>query len=290
MTGYARAAGAHGEARWVWEIKSVNARGLELRFRLPTGRDGLEPTLRKRAGARLSRGAVSAALTLDLPTADGAFVVNEANLAAALNAMRRVAAEVDCEKPRPEGVLALRGVIETAPPRLDRAEGDALDAAIVDGFERALDDLAAARVEEGARLAKVVDATFDELARLADAARADAAAAPEAILDRLRGQLTALLAGEAKVDDDRLEQEAAAIAVKADVREELDRLDAHLAAGRELLAAGGAVGRRLDFLTQELNREANTLCAKAANLTLKRVGLDLKTAVDRVREQAQNIE
>jgi len=289
MTGFARVDGAAKGRSWVWEIKSVNARGLEMRFRLPAGYDDMELGLRNAAQKKLSRGSVSAGLTLGVEEDAARFRVNEAALEAAMAEVKKISARLNCELPRPEGVLALRGVMEPMEAADDDKSRKALIAAVGESFDKGLDALVAARRTEGAVVAAALADLLDETERLAGEARNLAAAAPEALRARVASQLQELLAGAA-IADDRLAQEAALLAVKADIREELDRLLAHVVAGRALLKSNRPVGRQLDFLTQELNREANTLCAKSPDLDIKRIGLDLKKVVDQLREHVQNIE
>jgi uncharacterized protein (TIGR00255 family) len=289
MTGFARADGRHAARSWSWETRSVNGRSLEMRFRLPPGFDSLEVELRRVTAARIARGSLTATLILERTTAAPALRVNEAALAEALRLVERVRAAGEFDRPRPEGVLALRGVLES-----DEGEGDAktreeLAGAIVKSYAQAIAALSEARRAEGAKLGVLLNAQIEEIARLVALARAHAEAAPEAIKARIAAQLGELLAGAA-IPEDRLAQEASLLAIRADVREELDRLDAHVEAASHAMKTGEPVGRRLDFLGQEFNREANTLCAKAQDIGLKRIGLDLKTVVDQLREQVQNIE
>ena len=288
MTGFARVDATLEHRRWTWEIKSVNARGLELRFRMPQGFDALEPVLRKAAKETLSRGAVNATLTLRDESAEGRMRINEQALSDIAAMIARVAQSMECAPPRPEGVLALRGVMEPADDA-DAEDTEALTGKMAESFRDALEALQKARREEGAAMARVLAAQFDEIDTLVAEAAKSAAATPAAIRDRLAAQLRELLEG-AGLPEERLAQEAAMLAVKADVREEIDRLGSHLEAGRALLGEAGPVGRQLDFLSQEFNREANTLCAKASDMGLKRIGLDLKKVIDQLREQVQNIE
>lgn len=289
MTGFARVDGAHAGRSWVWELKSVNGRTFEPRLRLPAGFDRLEPALRKAASLRIARGNVSASLAFVSAPGDGVLRINETVLAEALRLIDNIGGRIACEKPRPEGILALRGVVESEEAGLDSESSTELDAAILSTFSKALEALQRMRSMEGAALAKVLRAQIDEIADLSRRARSHADAQPAAIRDRVRSQLDELLS-EGAVPADRLAQEAALIALKADIREELDRLDAHVEAAREWLAGSEPAGRRLDFLGQECNREANTLCSKAQDISLKRLGLDLKSVVDQFREQAQNVE
>lgn len=288
MTGFARLDGAIGETRWTWELKSVNGRGLEPRFRLPPGYDFLEGELRKRLASKVARGSFNIFLSLKGAAVDGGFVVNRAALASALALVAEIGKAVDCDKPRAEGILALKGVIDQESALDDEDARAELAAALSKSFEAAGDALVAARRKEGTALEALLAKLVDDVERLTALARASAEAAPAAIRDRIAAQLADLLAGA--VPQERVAEEAALLAVKADIREELDRLDAHVSAARALLAGGGAVGRKFDFLTQELNREANTLCSKAQDMGLKRIGLDLKTAIDQMREQVQNLE
>jgi uncharacterized protein (TIGR00255 family) len=288
MTGFARGEGALGETRWTWEMKSVNGRGLEPRFRLPPGLDFLEQDLRKALSERFSRGSINAFLSLKGAAVEGGLAVNRAALSSAIALIEEVRARIACEPPRAEGILALRGVLDIQSTLDDEDERAALAAALGASFSQTADMLAQSRRREGLALERLIGDLLKEIEGLAGAARAAAAAAAAATRDRFQAQLADLLASS--FTEERMAQEAAALAVKSDVREELDRLAAHIEAARALMAKGAAAGRQLDFLTQELNREANTLCSKAQDMGLKRIGLDLKTAVDRMREQVQNVE
>lgn len=288
MTGFARVDGTLADTRWTWEIKSVNGRGVEPRFRLPPGYDFLEQDLRKSLTEKFSRGSFNVFLSLKGAAVEGAFSINRAALDSAIKLIDELRLRIDCDRPRPEGVLALRGVIEQETALDDEDARAALAAALKESFRGAVGALLDARRREGDALAGLIARQLADIERLTGAARASAEAAPEAIRARIAAQLSDLLTGA--VPPERLAEEAAMLALRADIREELDRLAAHVAAGRALLAENGAVGRKLDFLTQEFNREANTLCSKAQDMTLKRIGLDLKTTIDQMREQVQNVE
>ncbi|MCC6948653.1 MAG: YicC family protein [Bradyrhizobiaceae bacterium] len=290
MTGFARAHGAAGAYAWAWEIKSVNSKGLDLRLRLPPGWDAVEPPVRAAAARSLARGAVSATLEVKREGATAAVRVNEEVLSAVLETMRSVARRVDAEAPGLDGILGLKGVMEIVEAEESEDERRAAEKAVIEGFDRALADLVVARRREGEALEQILTARIDDIAKLAAAAEAAPARQPEAIRAKLAEQVQALLETGVKFDSDRLYQEAVLLAAKVDVREEIDRLNAHVAAARELLKAGGAVGRKLDFLAQEFNREANTLCAKANDASLSKIGLELKAVVDQFREQVQNLE
>lgn len=288
MTGFARGEGASGDTRWTWELKSVNGRGLEPRFRLPPGLDFLEQDLRRALNEKFSRGSFNAFLSLKGAAVEGGLAVNRAALASAIALIEEIRGRIPCDPPRPESILALRGVVDVQSSLDDEDERAALGARLVAGFAETAEALLQSRRREGEALERLILELLAEIESLSAAARAAADAATAGTRDRFQAQLADLLSSS--FSEERLAQEAAALAVKADVREELDRLAAHIESARALIAKGGAAGRQLDFLTQELNREANTLCSKAQDMGLKRIGLDLKTAVDRMREQVQNVE
>lgn len=290
MTGFARADGEYETARWHWEMRSVNGKGLDVRFRLPQGFEGIEPKLREEMGRHLKRGNVQATLTLDRERAASTVRVNEQALATIIDAMRKLGERIELMPPRPEGVLALKGVLETADVEDDNADQEALEKHLVSSFGEAAARLARARDEEGAKLQSVLEEQVNAIERLTKEAAASPAASVEALRVRLKAQVDELLGASPSLSEERLAQEAALLATKADVREEIDRLTAHVAQARELFAGSDPAGRRLDFLTQEFNREANTLCSKAADVALTRIGLELKAVIDQLREQIQNVE
>ena len=290
MTGFARAHGVAGTYAWAWEIKSVNGKGLDLRLRLPPGWDAIESAARAKAASRLARGNVSATLEVRREGAAPVVRINEPVLNAVLAAIREVAARADAARPSLDGILGLKGVMEVAEAEESAEERAAAEGAVLAGFEQALSALIKERQREGQALGGVLSERVDTIAKLAAAAEHNPARKPEAIRARLAEQVKALLATGEKFDPDRLHQEAMLLAAKADVREELDRLAAHIEAVRALLREGRSVGRRLDFLAQELHREVNTLCSKANDVSLTAIGLDLKAAVDQLREQVQNLE
>jgi len=293
MTGFARESGALADGTgFVWELRSVNGRGLDLRLRLPNGQDALEPLLREATGKRLRRGNVSATLTLkreERPRLTVDPVALDQALQLALELAGRIRGSV---APRAESLLALPGVMRTELPEVDESLEEVKRAELASAFNRALAGLVAARQGEGDKLREILTGLLAEIAALRDAAATEAASQPEAQRGRMMDQLAALLgeAGTARVPEERLAQEVALLAQKSDVREELDRLAAHIEAAGALLATGEGAGRKLDFLTQEFVREANTLCSKSASVALTRIGLDLKAAIERLREQAANVE
>lgn len=290
MTGFARDAGEHESTAYAWELRSVNGRGLETRLRLLPGYDALEAGLREAVTRAFKRGNVSASLTIRRDTAVS-LVLDEAALeqalARALDLARRIPGAAP---PRAEALLALPGVLRAASSEPDEAEAAALMGMMQESFGRALAALRAARQEEGARLAAVIERLLGEIEAICTEAQAAADAQPGRHRARLQAALAELLDRQPPVSEDRLAQEIALLTTRSDVREELDRLGAHIGAARALLAEGGAIGRRFDFLTQEFNREANTLCSKAASLDLTGAGLRLKAAIEQLREQVQNIE
>jgi uncharacterized protein (TIGR00255 family) len=290
MTGFARGHGVSGPYTWAWEIKSVNGKGLDLRLRVPTGWDVVEGPVRARAAERLARGSIQAALTVERNGVAPVVRINEAVLDAVLAAVRQLAKRIETAPPSLDGLLSLKGVMEVGDVEEKEEDRRGAEAAVIAGFADALGELVEMRIHEGAALGRVLAARLADIAGLARRAELAPGRQPEAIRVRLADQLATLLAHSDRFDPDRLHQEAILIATKADVREELDRLAAHIAQVRSLLDQGGAVGRRLDFIAQELNREANTLCAKANDVELTNIGLELKAVVEQFREQVQNVE
>jgi uncharacterized protein (TIGR00255 family) len=292
MTAFASRRGSHERLEWDWDLRSVNGRGLELRLRLPEGVEGLEPAIRTALSARLSRGNVSLTLRLSRPAGEGGFVIAEGQLDRVLSAFnlvqeRAFALGVTLGQPTAADVLSQKGVVVAAPA--GEAEEDVLPTLMGD-LTPLLDDFVAAREAEGRSLAAILEEQVALIALLTgEAAQAAEARRPEAE-DAFRAALRRVAEQVPELDPGRVAQELAVLAVRADVTEEIDRLRAHVAAARELLADAKPAGRRLDFLAQELNREANTLLSKAANVALSRIGLDLKAAIEQMREQVQNVE
>ncbi len=288
MTGFGRAEGADGAWSWAVEARSVNGRNLEVRFRGPPGFDGLERAAREGAQARFQRGQVNVSVQAKRSEGAVAVRINLEQLDRYLAAAEPYVAAGKVAPPAIEGLMSLRGVVEADDAALDPEALAALEARIAASIGVALDGLAAARRQEGASLLGVLTGQVARIGALTEQAHAIAAGQPAAIKARFEARMKDL-AGEA-ASEERIVQEAAAMAVKADVREELDRLAGHVTAARELLGTDGGVGRRLDFLTQEFMREANTLCSKSALSALTAVGLDLKATIEQFREQVQNVE
>jgi uncharacterized protein (TIGR00255 family) len=286
MTGFARVEDADEALRWAWEARAVNGKSLDVRMRLPPGWEALEPDVRQAARAVLRRGNVTISLDVRRTSEAGSSRINEAFLDTLI-----ARCEAHGETPRLDRLLTVRGVVETVETERSGAADheDSLDA-IRESLAAAIDALAGARAEEGARTVAMLRDHLGEIEALVEDAERCADATPDAIRARIAAQLGDLLPRDGALPGERLAQEAALLAVKADVREELDRLRAHIEAARALLREDEAVGRRLDFLCQEFNREANTLASKSAALELTRIGLNLKAVIDRLREQVQNLE
>jgi uncharacterized protein (TIGR00255 family) len=290
MTGFARSHGVSGAYAWAWELKSVNAKGLDLRLRLPPGWDAVDAPVRARAAEILARGTVYANLAVSREGLAPVVRINEPVLDAVLATIAALGERVAAAPPSLDGILALKGVVEVVEQAESEAERRAAEAGAVAGFTQALAGLAEMRQSEGRALTRVLAQRLDEIAALTARAEAAPARRPEAIKARLAEQVATLLGASDRFDADRLHQEAILMAAKADIREELDRLVAHVAQARKLMAQEAAVGRRLDFLAQELNRESNTLCAKSNDVELTNIGLELKSVVEQFREQVQNLE
>ena len=290
MTGFARNHGSSGPYAFEWELKSVNAKGFDLRLRLPQGWDELEAFAKKRAGEVLSRGTVYANLNVKRTNAVSAVRINEDVLASIVKVAGTLAQKIDAVAPSIDGLLGIKGVIEVVEPESDEDEDKAAQDAAAKAFEEALGHLVEMRRREGAALGEILKQRMDEIERLAGRAEAAPGRKPEAIRARLAEQIAALLETSDRFDPDRLNQEAILIATKADIREELDRIASHIAQAREMIGKGGPVGRRLDFLAQEFNREVNTCCSKSNDIELTNTGLEMKNVVEQFREQVQNLE
>jgi uncharacterized protein (TIGR00255 family) len=290
MTGFARGHGVTGTYAWAWELKSVNSKGLDLKLRLPSGWDAIEAPVRLRAAELLSRGAVFASLTVTREGVAPVARINEPVLSAVLATLNALAGKVNAAPPTLDGILALKGVIEVTEAEESEDERRAAETAVIAGFAQALKGLQQMRQHEGEALGKILTGRLAEIAALTARAEVAPGRKAEAIKARIAEQIATLLDASTRFEPDRLHQEALMLAVKADIREELDRLVAHVAQARKLIADGGPIGRKLDFLAQEFNRESNTLCAKANDGELTNIGLELKSVVEQFREQVQNLE
>lgn len=290
MTGFARRDDSAGQVAWHWEVRSVNGRGLDVRLRFPPGYEALEPKVREDVGKTLTRGSVSVNLVAKRQSSESQLKLNEAALAQVIKAVERVRELTGGEAPRPEALLALKGVLEVADEDDTDVAVESTLAAMLGSFASALDGLVSARAAEGERLAEVIASQVTEIERLVGVVEVSPARTPEAIGQRLKELVARLLEADNGFDPGRLHQEAVLLATRADVEEELRRLHVHIAAARDLLMETGAVGRKFDFLAQEFNREANTLCSKANDTEITRAGMALKVVIDQMREQVQNLE
>ncbi|MPR13095.1 YicC/YloC family endoribonuclease [Microvirga tunisiensis] len=290
MTGFARETGVTGSYQWAWELKTVNGRGLEVRVRTPSGLDAIGEEARGQILKALTRGQGQLNLSLSKASAAPKLRVNQDVLQSLLSAISDLTLPNNVKPASLDGLLSVRGVVELDDDAADPSQDEGLAAALRAGIGTLIESLKAARLKEGQALAAVLGQQLDLISRLVDEAEAAPARKPDAIRTRLEAQIAELLDGKANLDPARLHQEAVLIAARADIREELDRLRAHVDAARSLLQEGGSVGRRLDFLAQEFGREANTLCAKANDVSLSRIGLELKAVIEQFREQVQNVE
>ena len=291
MTGYARVSGEENGLGWAWEVKSVNGRGLDVRTRLPPGYDFLDLPVRDAVQKRFKRGNITVNLTVTHKSQQSAVAVNEALLDQLIALSRRWQEKApDLAPPRLDGLLGLRGVLESGESADPAGEDSETAKTLLAECDKALAQMEAMRADEGKRMAAILTGHLDEISFLVTDAVNTATLDPVQAKAKLRQQVATLLEAGAPVSEDRLAQEVALLIGKADVREELDRLGAHIAAARKMLAAAEPVGRKLDFLCQEFNREANTLCSKANDIALTRIGLGLKAAIEQFREQVQNIE
>jgi len=290
MTGFARADGVHGDTSWYWEARSVNGRSLDLRLRLPSGFEGLEIRARSLCQEKLARGNCSINLGVRREAGRTEIRLNEAALAQARAVAERAQALTDLKAPRLDTLLSMRGVVEAAEAEESEEAQAALYHALMAGLAAVLDELVNARAGEGERLQAVISKQLATIATLVERVAGAAGRQPEMIAMRLGEQIARLTEAGAGLDPERLHQEALLLAAKADIQEELDRLRAHVAAANELLKSDQPVGRKFDFLAQEFNREANTICSKASDIEISRTGIELKTVIDQLREQVQNIE
>lgn len=291
MTGFARTDGAADGLTWGWEARSVNGRGLDVRLRLPPGNDGIEQLARDAVSKRFSRGNISLSLAIERQSSAGAVRLNESVLFDVLRAADRVIEIAGGSRPDTAALLGMKGVLEVGENGVEHPDKRALrERALLANLDLALDQLLAARRAEGDKLAAIITEQVKQIEALTSQVRASPSRTPDAIRARIQDLVARLVESSDSFDSTRLHQEAVLAATRADVEEELARLQAHVAAAREILAENGAVGRKLDFLAQEFNREANTLCSKANAVDVTRLGLALKTVIDQLREQVQNVE
>ncbi|MCJ9751162.1 YicC family protein [Neorhizobium sp. BETTINA12A] len=290
MTGFARSEGTSGRNRYAWELRSVNGKGLDIRLRLPPGLERLEPDVRRLITEKFSRGNLQATLTLTVAETKVEAVLNRDALAAVLALRAELGNLVDPSPLRLDTLMGIRGLVDIREAEEDEETVAARDAAILTSLDEAIGHLQRMREGEGTALAAVLKSQVARIAELAQVVETDPSRTPEEIARKLSFQLAALLQEAPTLDRDRLHAEAALLATKADLREEIDRLKAHVAAANELIDKGGPVGRRLDFLAQEFNRESNTICSKSNSAAVTSAGIELKVVIDQFREQVQNLE
>ncbi len=290
MTGFARVEGTSGRTRWVWELRSVNGKGLDLRLRLPPGFEAMEADVRRLAAAAFTRGNLQISLNVSVSEPQVEAVVNDRALAAVLALRERLAGIIDPAPLRLDALLSLRGIVDFREAEESEAERASRDTDIRTGLAEAIEQLAAMRGKEGDALATVLLAQVAGIEALTLTVESDPSRSVAVIAERLAAQVELLLQGTTALDRDRLHQEAALLATKADLREEIDRLKAHVRAARDLFAEGGPIGRKLDFLAQEFNRETNTICSKSNTAAVTAAGIELKVVIDQFREQVQNLE
>ncbi len=290
MTGFARSDGTFGGIRWHWELRTVNGKSLDIRCRLPAGFEHLESDVRKLAAKYISRGNCQISLSLKQEAASGDLTINEAALSRVVEVARRLAAEEGIAAPTADGLLALKGILDLTIPEEDDQLVETRSGEILICLDKALKDLVNMRRAEGAQLAGVLSSQFAEIEKLMGSIRTEVGDITELLKNRVQVQVDQLLSAQQSLDEDRLYQEVTLLAAKADVTEELDRLDAHIIAAKTHLTSSNPVGRKLEFLLQEFNREANTLCSKSATKEISALGLDMKALIDQIREQVMNIE
>ncbi len=291
MTGFARREGTSGRYRWAWELRSVNGKGLDLRLRLPTGTEHLETDVRRLIAESFSRGNMQVNLSVSTSEAGVETVVNQGALAAVLSLREQLRDVIDPAPLRLDTLLSIRGIVDFREPEEQEGERDARDADLLSGLHLALADMTTMRQAEGEALRRVLLEQIETIEMLIRQIEADPSRSVQSISVRLAGQVAIILEGAAtSIDQDRLYSEVALLAAKADIREELDRLRTHVTAARDLLRKGGPVGRKLDFLSQEFNRESNTICSKSNAASVTAAGIELKVVIDQFREQVQNLE
>jgi uncharacterized protein (TIGR00255 family) len=286
MTGFARSGASVSGVSIVWELKSVNGKSLDIRLRLPPGWDRLEPVVRQKLQAAMQRGTVQAALTLDAGAAPGKLAINEALVDELVVLASKVSERLELRPLSIAELLSIRGVVETS----EAVDATELEPAIYKAFEKAVEDLKAARASEGFALQDILAKHASEIERLTLNAESDPSRQAQSIKARISENIALLTGAAPALDESRLNAEALFVATRADICEEIDRLKSHVKSARQLLTQGGAVGRKLDFLAQEFNREANTLCSKSNAASITAIGLELKSVVDQFREQVQNLE
>ncbi len=290
MTGFARSDGTFGNVRWHWEIRSVNGKSMDVRCRLPHGYEQLEADLRKLFAKYILRGNCQASLNLKEEQGSSELIINEGALRTVVEAADKLVKEEGATAPSADGLLALKGVLDLSANADDDESVSARNAGILSSLELALQDLVTMRKQEGDQLGRVFSEQLSDIEKLIAAIRQQVAGIGDLMRQRIARQVAQVIEASQSLDEDRLYQEAVILAAKADIPEELDRLDAHVVAAKAYLTAGGPMGRKLEFLIQEFNRETNTLCSKSPTREITALGLDMKAVIDQIREQVMNIE
>lgn len=290
MTGFARTQGQFEETSWVWELRSVNGKGLDLRLRIPSGFEALEVKSRKLLTTYFTRGNVQISLSVTQSSSASLPYINQEAVSTLLEAAKELQQRVGGDLPSAAELMAMRGVVELQEKQLNDEEKDTLHLAILESLKEAAEALLSMRQGEGRAIAEVLRQQVEKIEQLHRQIEANDARSPEAIKQQLQTQIDKIIENNAEFDDQRLYQEVAILAAKADLQEELDRLVVHVKAAQDLLRSDGPVGRRLDFLAQEFNRECNTICSKSNSAEVTSIGLDMKLIIDQFREQLQNME
>lgn len=290
MTGFARTQGQFEETSWVWELRSVNGKGLDLRLRIPSGFEALEVKSRKLLTTYFTRGNVQISLSVTQSSSASLPYINQEAVSTLLEAAKELQQRVGGDLPSAAELMAMRGVVELQEKQFNDEEKDTLHLAILESLKEAAEALLSMRQGEGRAIAEVLRQQVEKIEQLHRQIEANDARSPEAIKQQLQTQIDKIVENNAEFDDQRLYQEVAILAAKADLQEELDRLVVHVKAAQDLLRSDGPVGRRLDFLAQEFNRECNTICSKSNSAEVTSIGLDMKLIIDQFREQLQNME
>ncbi|WP_419902425.1 YicC/YloC family endoribonuclease [Kiloniella sp.] len=290
MTGFARSEGEYAGTTWSWELKSVNGKNLDARCRVPSGFESLDAKVRSELAKSFKRGNFHVNLVIDNKQKSVKLQVNEDILQQVIPLATRIGNELDAVAPSIDGILNLRGVLELVEEEETVADQEKRMELINVSLGEAIKQMAEMRLQEGSRLGEIAQSQLSDIETLQEKASELAATQPAALHERFKRQMSDLLKDGSPVPEERLAQEIAILVTKADIREELDRLTAHVAAARDLLSEGGPCGRRLDFLCQEFNREANTLCSKSSDVEMTRIGIELKATIEQLREQIQNVE
>jgi len=290
MTGFGRAEGHYKHYSWVWEIRSVNGKGLDVRMRIPPGLDAFDQFIKTTIKKEITRGSINVLLQLSKEETDTDVKVNEAALDKLIGVAKKASVDHDLPMPSLDSLLSIRDVVEIIPTEDNENQISERNDILKKSFIEALSELKSSREEEGLATRKMLSDVIDQVENLLNQAEKIANNQPSLLKEKFEEKVSALFDNKQGIDKDRLAQEIVLLATKADTKEETDRLRAHIASARTMLDAKGTIGRKMDFLTQEFNREANTLCSKSSDITLTNIGLSLKTAIDQIREQVQNVE